>query len=173
MQRQAFVVYTDPQGEKRTCRHDCTASIFRVVICLAWCFAFLQSRGCLHTAGLSLFERNAPAAAPQALQQLLQQAAAQQLQARVLLLHGPSEATAAAAAAAQAVLPEAVVADAESLIALEQQQQEQQQQQPQSPQHQDTGCCYCGNAASSCSCLSDVRDYQSTRANSSRIGYVV
>ncbi|CDI79240.1 nucleoside diphosphate kinase, putative [Eimeria acervulina] len=112
--------------------------------------ALLQNRGLLHTADLSSLKREGLAAAPEVLQQLLQQAVAKQLQARVLLLHGPPRATAAAAAAAKDVLPAVVVADAEALLCLEQQQQRQQEEQ-----QEWSSCLYCGDVDASCECLSD------------------
>lgn len=113
--------------------------------------SLLQSRGLLYTADLSPLLRKGLAAAPHVLQRLLQQAAAQQLQARVLLLHGPPETTEIAAEAAKDVLPGTVVADAEALLSLEQQQEQRYQKQ-----HLGSSCCYCGVPDGNCECLGDV-----------------
>ncbi|CDJ69342.1 hypothetical protein ENH_00067540 [Eimeria necatrix] len=110
----------------------------------------MKSRGLLYTADLSPLLRKGLAAAPHVLQRLLQQAAAQQLQARVLLLHGPPETTEIAAEAAKDVLPGTVVADAEALLSLEQQQEQRYQKQ-----HLGSSCCYCGVPDGNCECLGD------------------
>ncbi|CDJ39507.1 nucleoside diphosphate kinase, putative [Eimeria tenella] len=111
----------------------------------------MKNRGLLYTADLSPLLRKGLAAAPHVLQRLLQQAAAQQLQARVLLLHGPPETTEVAAEAAKEVLPGTVVADAEALLSLEQQQEQRYQQQ-----HLGSSCCYCGVPNANCECLDNV-----------------